>query len=280
MKTWNGLPLIDDSTPMDELVNVLGPDGTYGRGYIPRDYNLYPEGYMAQPDQMILIPESEYDARIQEQEESKSSLEHLYLNGPAGQPVFENLDQNGHGYCWSYSTGQAVMLTRLVNNQPLIRLNPHSVAAIIKRGADEGGWCGLSAKFYKEVGCAPEGNGSGKWPLHSRNVSLDTPEMRTAMARFKIQEDWVDLTKQVYDQNLTQKQLHTCLLLNQPCATDYAWWGHSVCALRLVKVEAGSYGILIINSWKGWGRHGLGVLQGDRAVPMGAICVRSVVASD
>lgn len=279
-KLWNGIPLIDDSTPPDDLFDVQDGEGNvYGRGYVERDYSLYPEEMFAPPSEMKLIPRSEWAARISEQEEKQSSLEHIYLGAPGGQPRFPCLDQNGHGYCWAYSTGHTVMISRLRDNQPLVRLNPHSVAAIIKRGVDEGGWCGLSAEFGRRVGYAEEGNGPGQWPLHSRNLANDTPALRASMAKYRITEDWVDLTRPVYYQNLAFDQVATALLGNQPCAVDFNWWGHSVCALRLVQVEAGSFGLLILNSWKNWGRHGLAVLQGDRAIPNGAICTRTVVAA-
>ena len=280
LKTWNGIPIIDDSTPEHEYLGAKGPDGAmYCRGYEPRDYSKYPATMFAPPSDIPLIDPGEYDARIAEQEAQQSSLEHLYLSAPGGQPRFVNLDQNGNGYCWAYSVGHTVMLARLRDNQPAVRMNPHSVAAIIKGGRDEGGWCGLSAEFYSKYGCAPEGDGPGQWPLHSRNVSLDTPAMRESMARFRIIEDWVDLTAQPFDRNLTQRQLATCLLSNMPCAVDFDWWGHSVCALRWVKVESGSYGLLILNSWKGWGRFGLAVLQGEKAQPMGAVCTRVIRAT-
>lgn len=181
--------------------------------------------------------------------------------------------------CWTYSTGHALMLQRLRDNQPLVRLNPHATAAIIKGGRDEGGWSGLSAKFAREVGYAEEGTGSGQWPLHSRNLKYDTPELRANMAKHKVVEDYVDLTRSVYDQNLTFDQLATQLLLNNPCPVDFNWWSHAICAVRLVRVERGSYGILILNSWSGWGRFGLGVLQGSKSIPDGALCVRTSTIS-
>lgn len=247
-------------------------------GLVPRDYSQDPESMFAPPREMTLIPESEWDARFDEQERLGSSLEHIYLSGPGGTPRFKNLDQNGHGYCWAYSTGHAIMLDRLRRNLPFVRLNPHATAAIIKRGRDEGGWCGLSAKFARENGYAIEGNASGQWPLHSRDLRFDTPALRASMAKFKIDEDWVDLSRQVYDQNLTWAQLATCLLNNIPCPTDFAWWGHSVCSKRLVRIERGSWGLLIINSWLNWGRYGLGVLRGEKTKTMGALAIRSTTA--
>lgn len=181
--------------------------------------------------------------------------------------------------CWSYSTGHTIMIARLRDNQPAVRLNPHAAACIIKGGRDEGGWCGLSAQWGRENGFAEEGTGEGQWPLHGMDLRRDTPALRTSMAKYKITEDWVDMAQPVYGQNLTQQQLASCLLMNQPCAVDFAWWGHSVCGIRWVKVEAGSYGLLILNSWKGWGRNGLAVLQGSKMNTMGAICSRVVKAA-
>jgi hypothetical protein len=280
MQTWNGFPLINDETPSDDLFNARDDKGVlFGRGYVERDFNVYPHEMFAPPTQMTLIDPSEYDARIEEQQRTESSLEHVYLSAPGQEPRFVNLDQNGQGYCWSYSTGHTIMIARLRDNQPSVRLNPHATACIIKGGRDEGGWCGLSAQWSREHGYAEEGAGEGQWPLHGMSLRYDTPALRTGMAKYKVTEDWVDMAQPVYGQNLTQRQLASCLLSNQPCAVDFAWWGHSVCALRWVKVEAGSYGLLILNSWKGWGRHGLAVLQGSKMNTMGAICSRVVKAA-
>lgn len=268
------IPIIDTEQPETNLVRP--PGATFG--LIPRDYSQDPESLFAPPSDLVLIPESEWDARYDEQERLQSSLEHIYLSGPNGGPAFVNLDQNGDGYCWAYSTGQSIMLDRLRRNLPMVRLNPHSTAAIIKRGANEGGWCGLSAKFCREVGMAIEGTGPNQWPLHSRNLRLDTPALRAEMAKYRIDEDFVDLTRQVYDQNLTTAQVATCGFLNIPGPGDYNWWGHSVCRVRWVRIERGSWGQLILNSWKGWGRHGLGVLRGSKAICNGALAIRSTTA--
>lgn len=267
---YKNIPIIDTEAPDND---VLFPQGaTFG--LVHRDYGEYPEAMFSPPSEMQLIPPSEWDARYDEQEEQQSSLEHIYLSGPNGGPAFVNLDQNGDGYCWAYSTGQAIMLDRLRRNLPMVRLNPHATAAIIKKGRNEGGWCGASAKFAREVGYAVEGTGPGQWPLHSRDLRRDTPELRAEMAKYRIEEEWTDLTRQVYDQNLTTAQVATCGFLNIPGPGDYNWWGHSVCRVRWVRIERGSWGQLILNSWKGWGRHGLGVLRGNKAICNGALAIR------
>lgn len=271
---YKGIPIIDPSLTVSAA--VLDPSGVH-KGLVPRDYHAYPQEYMGTPDEMDVIPESEWDARYDEQEATESSLEHMFLRG--GRPAFTNLDQNGHGYCWAYSTGHAIMLTRLRDNMPYVRLNPHATAAIIKAGADEGAWCGLSGKWAANYGYAEEGTGPGQWPLHSRDLKYDTPALREEMAKRKTTEEWRDLTKQDWEQSMKSKQLATCGFLNIPAPSDFNWWGHSVCQVRWVRIERGSWGPLILNSWKGWGKHGLAVLRGTQAVANGAIAVRNTTVS-
>lgn len=264
------IPIIEADGPATNLSHPTGMKF----GMVPRDYNVYPQEMFAQPTEMEIIPQSEWDARYDEQEALQSSLEHIYLSGPNGGPAFVNLDQNGDGYCWSYSTGHSIMMDRLRRNLPFVRLNPHATAAIIKGGRDKGGWCGLSAKWGRENGYAEEGTGPGQWPLQSRNLKYDTPLLRAEMAKRKIEEEWTDLTKAVYDQNLTMAQVATCGFNNIPGPGDYNWWSHSVCRIRWVRVEKGSWGQLILNSWKGWGRHGLAVLRGNQAICNGGLAIR------
>lgn len=266
------IPILDDEPAAKSLWE---PGAEYGKGYEERDYSIYPEDMMQHPSEMDLYDPSEWDALYDFQEEHESSLEHIFLRG--GKPAFVNLDQDGDGYCWGYSAGHALMMSMLADHRPLTRLNPHSVCSIIKKGANQGGWCGLSSQVISEIGMAPEGNGEGEWPLHSRDYQRHYNEAcKKRMADFKITEDWTDLTRQEYSRNLTEKQLATALFNNIPCPTDFNHWGHSVCSIRWVRIERGSWGGLILNSWKGWGRFGLGVLRGSKAVPNGAIGVRNV----
>jgi hypothetical protein len=248
-------------------------------GMVPRDFSEFPTNtFAALPSEMELIPESDYDARYDLEEELQSSLEHFYMpNGPDGPPAFVNLDQNGDGHCWAYSTGHALMIARLRDRLPLVRLNPHSIAVGLSRF--NGGWCGASAKYAREVGCAPEGTGPGQFPLHSNRAADLTAAVRAEMARYRVAEDWFDVARDVWDQQLNERQLATCNFNNIPTPTDYNWWGHSVLRLRKVRIERGSWGALILNSWKGWGRFGLAVLRGSQAVADGAVGVRAATVS-
>lgn len=263
--------LIDDENINTIKDSVYAPfiDGeAKGFGYVPRDYKECPQEMFDPPANIPLIPKSEWSARIKEMEETKSRIYDLF--------DFDALDQNGNGFCWAYSSTSAVMLDRKLRNQPYVRLSAHAVACIIKNFKDEGGWCGLSAKFYRERGCPSV----EFWAEQSMSRQYDKPETWENAALHKITEDWVDLTKQVYDQNLTFDQLMSCLLARIPCPVDFDWWGHSVCAMDPVEVEPGSFGIRILNSWsKSWGDRGTGVLRGNKAIPMGALAVRSSTVS-
>lgn len=263
----DGIPIIDT----DKDVDLLFPKGmTFGH-----DPDQYVPTFGAIPDSMTVYQESDWDALYQESEEKKSSLEHLFLRG-----TWKNLDQNGDGYCWAYSPGHAIMLSRVKMHLPFVRLNPHSVASIIKNGRDEGGWCGLSLAKYREIGIAEEGTGPGQWPLHSRqNSRFNDPTVKESMLQYRVTDDFFDIGKPLYSQQLKRSQLSTCLFNNNPSPVDFNWWGHSVCAIRWVRISAGEWGLLILNSWLGWGRRGLAVLRGPKMVPNGAVAVVATLAA-
>jgi hypothetical protein len=178
------------------------------------------------------------------------------------------------GNCWGYSTGNTEMLDRAARNMPYVRLNPHAVCAIIKGGRDEGGWCGLSAKFFAEIGCPTE----EFWKVHSRDLKQDTPEMRANAAKHKLLEDWQDLTASIYDRSMADRLWQTCLASNIPGPMDWDEWGHSVCAGRLVEVEKGFFRPRILNSWLGWGDNGWGTIARGWTVDS-CLMIRSTGAS-
>lgn len=210
------------------------------------------------------------------------------------------------GNCWAHSTTQSVMLSRALSNQPYVPLSAYAVAATIKKGRDEGGWCGLSAQFARDKGIPAQ----SVWPQGDRNYrSYDKPEVWASAALHKITEEWSDLASQVYDQNLTFDQLISGLLGNLVGPVDFNWWSHSVTGADPVEGASqrdsyrlasgklpqlrefelhwgmnhpvtGGFGLRILNSWsKTWSDGGFGVLTGNKAVPDGALLIRSTTAS-
>ncbi len=250
------IPIIDVSPSTFHLVNPAGLQS----GLIPRDYKEYPQSMFASPDTIKVIPQSDWDAYYDEQEAKQSSLEHMFLRG--GKPAFVNLDQDGDGDCWAYSTGHSMMFQWLRDGVPpdqIPRVNPHFIATYLKRY--NGGWCGASMEVARNVGCCLEGNGPDEWPRWSHNYGLMNPTRLAAAAKHKVTQDIYDLTKEEWDQSMKRGQVATMGLINTPAPTDYNEMSHSMCQIRWVRTEPGSWWPLIINSWKNWGHFGLGVLR-------------------
>ena len=275
--------VINDSTPADVLFG-----GETRRGTVPRDYAVQPTGdglvvpqFVAQPvgdltppSQIVLIPESEWIPRIQERKARNLGLSQIRNTcGPNGGRMPAK-DQNGQGYCWAYSVSRAMEFLIVKANQPYTPLSAHSVACKIKGFADEGGWCGLSAKFIAENGVVPE----SRWPAKSMSRSLDNSANWEAARRYRMIEGFYDLNRQVWDQKIAWAAIVTLLLSNIPVPADFAWWGHSVCLFDLDVID-GEVCPLLDNSWTdGWGTNGVGALQGERKYPMGAVAPLAVVA--
>lgn len=250
--------IIDESTAPD----VTHPPGM-GRGYDPSQ--VIPMIF-APPSQIPLIPESEWIPRIRDRKKHKMGLRDLFKAGAVGTVK----DQNGQGYCWAYSVTRTAEYVRAVMGQDYVALSAHSVACKVKGFRDEGGWCGLSAQFIRASGIVPE----NLWPAKSMSRSHDTAANWAAAEAYRITEDFVDLTRSVYDQNLTWQQVVSCLLQNIPCACDWNWWSHSCCAVDLEEKD-GEVCLDIDNSWTpGWGTNGTGLLRGSRKVPDGAVATR------
>ncbi len=152
-----------------------------------------------------------------------------------------------------------------------MRLNAVAIATLMNR--TNGGWCGLSMKYIRDNGIPTVGTGSGQWPYQSRRGS-DTAELRANMKLHRDLEDWYDMGSAEYDQSMTKGQLATCLFDNNPSPSDYNRFGHSMLSLRYIP---SLNGILTLNSWQGFGYHGLCVLE--NMVPDNAVSLRSSTPS-
>ena len=233
-------------------------------GCVPRDYHAMPFGslpFAAEWD-MPIIPEAEWDDRIADQERHKSSLEHIRQD--CG---IRSLDQDGYGYCWAFSTVKAVMLLRAAQGQPTVELSAWAVASIIKNYRNQGGWCQQSLEFLVKTGVPS----LEIWPQGKVDRQYDTAEMRADAGTRKVTE-WMDMEPR------NKQQLASNLLRNIPTMIDLNWWGHSVCAFRLISRDP--FRVKIDNSWTpGWGDDGCAVLEGRRAIPDGQACPRVTMAS-
>ncbi len=278
--------VIDDNNYLEhcEPVEINGERTTFG--LVPRNYSNYPVGcYGAtpwKPDQIKLIPRNEWSSRIKDKQQAQSQLSDLRLSGNNGQMV-PSLDQNGKGYCWAHSLTHAVMLNRMVSNDPYEPLSAYAIACMIKNYRDEGGWGALAMDFAIKNGIPSQ----KFWPQKSMARSNDNPNTWANAALYKITNGWTDLSVAAYDRDLSFDQEMSCLLQNIPVVTDLMWWGHSVCSLdayefdsSLSLTDINRWGKRIWNSWSDlWSDRGMGLLRGKKAVSDGAVASRIVLAA-
>lgn len=238
------------------------------RGLVPRNYRSHPVGCysFAKPFDLPLIPESEWQARLDVQVAQKSQLSNLRdISGPTGGPI-PSRDQNGKGYCWAHSSTSAALIVNALANNPFADFSAYAVACIIKGYRDQGGWGAESLEWIAANGLPT----SKTWPQQSMSRSNDNPNMRAEAAKHKFTE-WMDL------QPRNKQQLVTCLLSNIPVVVDYNWWSHSVCAIDLVSLSP--FRIRIWNSWgDSWSANGTGILEANKAIPDGQIAPRVLTA--
>lgn len=255
--------LIHDGSPIGHYL----PPAGHTTGLVERDYSTHPVGYNAKPFDLPLIPESEWQSRLDAQKAAKAQLSDIRNTGMNGQPI-PSRDQNGKGYCWAHSSTSAALIVRAINGLPYEDLSAFAVACIIKNYRDEGGWGAESLEWIAANGIPT----SEFWPQKSMSRSNDTPAMRTN-AKLHEFSQWMDL-----DPNDMKRQLVTCLLSGIPVVTDLNWWSHSICTLDLVSLSP--FTTRIWNSWgDSWSENGTGLLQGNRAIPDSAIAPRVMTAS-
>lgn len=269
MDTWNGIPIIDDATPDGVVL-----DPSFSRGGEPRDYNVQPMEVFASADMIPPLPKSEWSDRIKLGDVEESQVDHVILRARAA-GRFKDLNQNPYNFCWGHSVAHAIMASREIAHQPPVALSAFGLVHLADASRAQGnraGWCGLSAEAARTRGCPSQ----QVYPQGQIKRSLDQAILDDAK-KYLVTEDFVDLQKPVWFQNLTFEAVASCLLTGRPCAVDFNWWGHSVCAVKLIEVEAGSFGLLILNSWGlAWGDQGRGILRGNRAIPDGAIAINTV----
>lgn len=271
--------VIDDDTPLE----VAAPADCC-RGLVPRPA-AFTSGAL-RPFDIPLIPRHEWPERIREMEAKKTRLSDIIRQGNAGRPIPSKQQNEGNGrwgYCWAYAVVGAVEALRAVMNQPYVPLSAFGVAYTIKNGRDEGAWGALALDFALNRGIPPE----TVWPNFSRQVNPNDPRVWQEAARFRVDSAWMDLSRPVWDRDLTFDQKATLLLNRIPVVDDFLWWGHAVYSCDLVDVDPrldlrdpNRWGVRIRNSWgDGWGDIGFGIVRGRRAIPDNAVAPRRVPAS-
>lgn len=252
-------PVLHDTTNSDEFFPK-----DKGRGL--QLYHRGSSGYagVANPfPDSLLIPRSEWQARIKEREEKKSRIRDL-----CDQAKLPPKDQDQTDFCWGNAPTYLTEVMRVIQNEPMVILSPASVCAPLTDFKNEGGWGKWALQRISDHGAVPVDH----WPANAINRKYDTPANDEIAASYRVTE-WWELEPQNVD------QLVTCLLLGYPVAVGYDWWSHEVSGIDPVWID-GDIGLLIRNSWgSSWKDNGYAILQGKRMIPDDAVAPRVAVAA-
>lgn len=237
--------IIDDGPESFSLAN---PDG-FSRGYDPSDR---PDGYgytgfAAPMDRTLLIPRSEWQARIQEAEEQKSRISDILTA-----KRIPHKDQDRTNYCWANGPAHAAETLRVIQGLPYVSLSPASVAGPITGYRNIGGWGLAAVKYAISNGFVP----SDKWPDNAIDRRYKTETNRQTALSYRIRE-WRECRPRSLD------EMVSLLLRGYPASLGYNWWGHLVMGAECLWLD-GDIAIRIRNSWRGWGANGFGILRGSK----------------
>lgn len=248
----------DDSDEADGLV----PEG-HERGYMPELRG--PEGYAGSaspfPDE-LLIPESEWQARIQEMEERKTRNSDLIIQ--SGLPC---KNQQRTNYCWINAPTHAVECLRVLQGESPVILSPASVGAVLKNYKNVGGWGGDALQGLINLGLVPV----EFWPANAIDKQYDTPETRKMRENFKVIE-WYELKPRNF------KQQVSALLRRMLVPVGLNYWGHEVLDVDAAWLDGeavirfrNSYGM----DWPNQGAGGWSIRRGSKKFADDAVVPRT-----
>ena len=252
--------IINDETPMRKLYSPAGQ--RLGRGL---DLSLKgADGYAGVADPFpdrLIIPRSEWQARIQERKDRKQMVKDFLLKSNI--PVYNQARTN---YCWVNSPTFALEVSRAKQGQRHAGLSAASAGAQIKNYRNVGGWGREALQWISDNGV----NTVEQWPENAIDRRYATAANKQAALNYRADEWWA-----LEDGNLDH--LISALLRGFVVSCGYNWWSHEVTLVDPDWID-GDIASDFANSWDyTWGDQGYGKLQGRKLIPDDAVAIRSAV---
>lgn len=257
---YPGEVIFNDDTP-ESAASI--PEGM-GAGLELELHSPAEYGSLADPfPSELLIPRSEWQDRIKEQEERKTRLSDFVdlRNIPCK-------NQSSTNYCWINAPVHALEIVRARQNQEYVPLSPASAGAQIKGFRNVGGWGKEGLEWIVKNGVVP----SSMWPDNAIDRRYLTQEAKQVAMDYRVTEWWL-----LQPRNLDQ---HISLLLRGiPAPVGLLWWRHEVTDYEAVWVD-GQIGVRFRNSWgMGWGTRGYGIRTGSKLLADDIVAPRVAIAA-
>lgn len=206
-----------------------------------------------------LLPETEWDARIDQLERDRSTLKDFCLD--SGLTV---LSQGQTNYCWVNAPTFCCMILRLQETGRPVRLSPASAGSVIKQFSNQGGWGSQALAYFIKAGL----NEQADWPANAidrkfyTEVNKEKAKKNIALEHYKLEGF---------------QETASCILAGIPVAIGLNWWSHEITGVGIIK---GSHDLVIANSWgASWSDQGYGILKGSKKNPDDACAITSMVAA-
>lgn len=244
---YPGESIFDDDTP-ESAVQI--PEGM-GAGLelgLHSSQEYIDEGLASPFPSDLLVPRSDWQGIIQEQQERKTRLSDF-----VDYKDIKCKNQGSTNYCWINAPVHAVEIVRAQQNQEFVSLSPASAGAQIKGFRNVGGWGKEGLEWIVKNGVVP----TSLWPDNAIDRRYLTQEAKTQSDKYKVTE-WLVLQPRNLDQHIS------LLLRGIPAPVGLLWWSHEVTDYEAVWID-GAIGVRFRNSWgMNWGDRGYGIRRGTK----------------
>ena len=185
----------------------------------------------AVPD--VLVPKDSFKEVIEACEKAKSfPLAHMHASWA---PPGTKYNQNGLGYCWTWSATACMMTLRAAELKPFVSLAPVSMGYLV-RWANQGNYLESVLNGLRDKGVCP-----GDFNDH-RNSASAWSSLDGERAKYRLQAVW-DTNPRAGDAVMTQHCL-SILAYGRPIILAYQWWSHALSLVGMRWDESALNGIV------------------------------------